>query len=88
MEELNKKIAEWVGIKDRAPHFTRSIGLCFKYIVPKLQEARLELRLYGGQIGGNFHVMFVSGGSIRAIAEAETPALSLCQAVEKLIDGG
>lgn len=44
MNELNKKLAEWVGITlvgvpdGCEPQFTESLDACFKWLVPKLDE--------------------------------------------------
>ena len=82
MEELDKKIAEWLGL-DRVPHFSRSIGLCFKYIVPKIKDP--EIAFY--QFDDKSWEVSISYKSIYLKGTGEEPALALCRAAEKLIDG-
>jgi len=89
MEELNKKIAEWVGITDRVPQFTHKIGLCFKYIVPKLRELEFAFNLWDGVGFGNkwlCSALLTHRTWRHYDADAETPALALCLTVEKLIN--
>ena len=90
MDELNAKIAEWVGFTNFEeelglwhcvspqgeaailPDFTApvlGIARCFKYVVPKLDQAQYYECLKS---------IFV---------KTDKPALAFCKAVEKLIDG-
>ena len=98
MEELNKKIAEWCGFKGKLagivgvagekegklvyeiPDFTTSLDACFEYIVPKLEIATLDWQ-------GGHYMVWVKVAGISYIASDNSPALALCRAVEKLIDG-
>ena len=103
MEELNKaehealakKIAEWLGFKFdywiypdsrkwRLPDFTTSLDACFEYIVPKLKLMYLTI-----WEGFEVHLAIRTPNDRYKvyIGKAETPALALCRAVEKLIQG-
>jgi len=73
--------------KESLPNFTNSLDACFKWLVPKFyrywmtrtnncKEHRFEFS-WGDADGFVFYY-----------AEAETPALALCLAIEKLIEGG
>ena len=103
MEELNKKIAKWCGwscmvhiahpdcnghwhfggdFDNIPPDFTTSLDACFEYIVPKLETIGSICfnRTYNGGWQADLgHACF--------FANAETPAIALCRAMEKLIDG-
>ena len=95
MEELNRKIAEWCGWKPRInyndpvtseehpPDFTTSLDACFEYIVPKLLRDGHDFALYN--TSERFAVEILP--EFDEAVESETPALALCLAVEKLIDG-
>jgi len=86
-----------IGSYKKCPKFTQSLDACFKWLVPKLnrdgwfvelQQASMreywKARLWCPSSGTGK----ITLGSIRArpIQEAETPALALCLAIEKLID--
>ena len=98
MEELDKKIAEWLGM-DRVPRFSRSIGLCFKHIVPKLNSWGWYVNLFQSMpinywkchltspYSGTAPTITLETLRDRFVECAETPALALCLAVEKLIQG-
>ena len=58
------------------PDFTTSLDACFEYIVPKLD---------GGIEGASRKVFLIKW--ITELEDGENPALALCRAVEKLIDG-
>ena len=103
MEELNRKLLEFAGfdwldnwgvwhypdethrdnLSAKAPNFTDpefGIAYCFKWLVPKtpLQEIYIQPVDEGWQVD-------IERGEYWATAE--TPALALCRAIEKLIDG-
>jgi len=67
------------------PAFTKSLDACFKWLVPKLLEASTDVDLANTDKGWAF-IVIDSEGEIGG--EAETPALALCLAIEKLIDKG
>ena len=101
-QKLNEKLARWAGfrpatqgeyspgstpqpdmerrgwgimypdgqIKWYLPSFDSSLNSCFKWLVPKLDQAQY------------YEVL----RSIKV--KTETPALAICLAIEKLIDGG
>ncbi len=104
VDELNKKIVEWLGWKpkgnayvwpdgrfDFAPKLTTSLDACFEHIVPKLAEdgrfCGMIMATPNKKLKCRFTVDLVEGDSEGVEAEAETAALALCRAVEKLIDG-
>ena len=62
------------------PNFTQSLDTCFKWLVPKLEG---NIWLINADYSWEFSIM--SRGK-QFIGKAETPALALCKAVEKLID--
>jgi len=90
MTGLNRKLAEWRWGKDYAwyppnepyyynePDFTHSLDVCFKWLVPKLENYFI-----GSSVSGHTAVVWFHGHSYQEIAG--TPALALCEAVEKLI---
>lgn len=106
-QELNKKLAEWVGFHKRQPEisvdwwrpdgqyegsclpdFPHSLDACFKWLVPKLNEQALRIRLINQPVGGNTFFCAIGGKHLaHGWAEAETLAIALCLAIEKLIDG-
>jgi len=105
MNELNKKLAEWVEFKKymneaypdrvwdewiypdgkgwtRELNFTQSLDACFKWLVPKVNG------VFHYDLDMGRHTWFVKQiGKEMCIGEAETPALALCRAIEKIIDG-
>ena len=97
MEELNKKIAKWLGgrlaryyeanpnaIEPNHAYFTHSLDACFEYIVPKLRL--MYLTIWEG-FEAHLAVHTTNERYKVYVGKAETPALALCRAVEKLIDG-
>jgi len=64
------------------PDFTTSLDACFKWLVPKLGE---DYWIIVDPPKGK--VIIVLGFVEEAKGVAETSALSLCRAIEKLIDG-
>jgi len=115
-QELNKKLAEWVGKDDEEflwyvdnvlrreeLNFTQSLDACFKWLVPKLDKkvegtnrwiTGLDITFsYGAHQGGiicgvQAEVLVKSVHNTICDSISETPALALCLAIEKLIDGG
>ena len=93
-QELNRKIAKFAGISDYDPHimdapdFTNSLNALFKWAVPAL-PSDIRLRMLGQKRDGKGYFCAI-GGKFFAhhYTEAETPALALSLAIEKLIDGG
>lgn len=87
-EELNKKLAEWAGVKPHPvyptgydyPYFTDSLDACFKWLVPKLESYELKLNYKKHCAWVKLPTKYTEFGM------AETPALALCLAIEKLID--
>lgn len=98
LAEKNKKLAEWAGFvgiidypnKASIGHpstksglfikldFTQSLDACFKWLVPKLSDYFI-----GSSVDG--HTATVWNISYSYGAKAETPALALCKAIERLI---
>ena len=115
MEELKKKIAEWLGfIRNKQnlgrgsehlwlrpdskigtlPDFPNDLNACFEYIVPKLIRCEIWRNLTykdGGIVGGDWSALVSTGDHSTShpleTGVDETPALALCRAVEKLIQG-
>ena len=97
MNELNKKMVEFAGIKIKLkkvvnwghhstleydmPNFPQSLDACFEWLVPGLLKAGYDITLASTSRGFSF---IIDPDDFRA--EAETPALAFCLAVEKLID--
>jgi len=100
LQELNEKLAEWAGFhsvhyRDGETHgydtkealywlqFTQSLDACFKWLVPKIQDDDYsqEVTIYQYPNGWGCYI-----GDMRKYQVAETPALALCLAIEKLID--
>lgn len=100
MDELNRKLAEWAGFKldlwdgkaywvtpdgfpgSSVPDFTHSLDACFKWLVPKLKGLCYLDFTYQQEL-----MCEISGDDWLYDAEGETPALALCKAIEKMIDG-
>ena len=93
--------ARWVTPDGRAasyklPDFTNSLDACFKWLVPKLRELKWKLRLGCGDLSGKFHTQLICWEKeyvrqtrpIISVYDKDNPALALCLAIEKLIDGG
>lgn len=73
--------------EDIEPRFTQSLDACFQWLTPKLIEMDCYIQLNNGDYWtGEIWERAVVGRNTRHIGEAETPALALCLAVEKLID--
>ena len=96
-QELNKKLAEWARIPNgdcpgcgRSIELTQSLDACFEQLVPKLEDIAYEIR-FVFPVEGEFSwscCLITTGSALgrRAKGDAETPALALCKAIEKLID--
>ena len=65
----------------RLSNFTQSLDACFKWLVPKLTWYQINNR------GRDNHHAFVCLKRKEVGSNAETSALALCKAIEKLIDG-
>lgn len=85
-----------VGVKVAATHssckFTESLDACFKWLVPKLIGFDYQYQTNLKNVRSGWHVMLYDltdnpYSEKRIEAEAETPSLALCLAIEKLIDG-
>jgi len=89
-QELNKKLAEWAGFKyddwlgwiypdgenfDELPDFPNDLNACFKWLVPNIKDdiTRMEVLI---------------SWAYEIYTLENPPALALCLAIEKLIDGG
>ena len=62
------------------PDFTQSLDACFKWLVPKLKFVAID-----GEAGHFNAGLFQTENFDYYNGEAETPALALCLAIEKLI---
>ena len=90
-QALNKKLNAWAGtegIDYTDPEF--GIAYCFKGLVPKLKEQGflITLRLLGS-IQGDWEAELGKGFfpyKMETAGYAETPALALCRAIERLIE--
>ena len=65
----------------KLPKFTRSLDACFKWLVPKLKSG---VTVYASTDGYSAYLGLHDYES----EETKEPALALCLAIEKLIDGG
>jgi len=71
--------------------FTESLDACFKWLVPKLNSFVCPYQTNLKNIRDGWHVMLYGLTDSpylpkRLEAEAETPSLALCLAIEKLVD--
>ena len=67
------------------PNFTESLDTCFKWLLPK---SRVEaIKLMPTTSGGYGCSLIPEGWGSSVSALAETPALALCKAIQKLTDG-
>jgi len=102
-QKLDKKLTEWADAKeyftdeDGCPHrkviqFTQSLDACFRWLVPKLRQQDINLRIEFQGLAVD-----IKGSNPRdddfptlqkSFAYADTPALALCLAIEKIIDRG
>ena len=65
--------------------FTKSLDLCFKWLVPALPNG-IRLRMLGQMRDKRGFFCSIGGKFLsHCYSEAETPALALCRAIEKLI---
>jgi hypothetical protein len=90
-EKGNERYAYWIEPVSEEnygllpPNFTQSFDACFKWLVPKLYGFWLHRSIncrdfyFEGSYGD-------ADGATHYNAEANTPALALCLAIEKLID--
>ena len=103
MLELNKKLAEWAGFRYRNGlwihserdgvtmdllNFTDSLDACFKWLVPKLLSWGMDNEHEDNpNMGIVFYCTTDKTFKVWEQAYVATPALALCKAIEKLIDG-
>jgi len=65
--------------------FTKSLDRCFKWLVPALPNG-IRLRMLGQRRDKKGFFCSIGGKlGVHCYSEAETPALALCRAIEKLI---
>ena len=76
------------------PNFTESLDACFKWLVPKLTQLDINAKIsLDYQVTCNVGIYFSNPADDDfptkrvAYGVEKTPALALCKAVEKLIDG-
>ena len=78
-------------IKPEPPDFTKSLDACFEWLVPKLRPtywAGVSYNSFWQGRGDTYEGEVRDNNmSMRIYKIAETPALALCLAIEKLIDG-
>ena len=79
----------WV-LDEVEPNFTESLDACFKWLVPELYEREYYYELL--QWNSRQHKAIINKRTVEwavtaSDAVAKTPALALCLAIEKLIDG-
>ena len=89
-QELNKTLAKWAGfaLYGYNTYFTQSLDACFRTLVPNFPVG-IRLRMFGQLRNGKGYFCSVGGKYLaHHYSEAETPALALCLAIEKLIDKG
>ena len=91
-QALKKKLAEFAGFvryenweKD-LPDFPQSLDACFKWLVSNFPVG-IRLRMLGQLRNGKGYFCSIGGKCLaHHYSEAETPALAICLAIEKLID--
>ena len=99
LKQLCEKLAKWAGFEKAIPVFTDSLDACFQWLVPRLRvrgRHRMldEIHLYPDGSGWLCELDMVLTKDDEYEADkckvshnrAETPALALCRAIEKLID--
>jgi len=88
-------IPQWLGVDYGSwepPNFTQSLDACFKWLVPKLLEQldpdTIKVELKYGRTKEMVWTFLFEDWQAHSYhyAQAETPALALCLAIEKLID--
>lgn len=103
VSELNEELAKWAGVKPFPiyptgydyPDFTESLDDCFEYLVPKIindsryRKARIEIRTWYAPAIEEYQSKATIYSYGRGIDKsANTPALALCKAIERLIEEG
>ena len=70
------------------PSFTQSLDACFKWLVPQVPNLESVSFIFNRmECIAQFY--YLDKGKPQArLATSTTPALALCKAIEKLIDGG
>jgi len=82
------KRPDGIGQLAAPPNFTSSLDACFKWLVPKLNKQGLRIRLINQPQGRDTFFCAIGGRWLaHEWAEEESLALTLCKAIEKLIDG-
>jgi len=106
MEEHNRKLLEWTGVKNIITidngdmiwrdkdgngwcleYFTNSLDACFERLVPKLNKDGWDVSLEQEFEWWLCTLITQKEPYIEQYGKAKAPALALCRAVEKLIDG-
>ena len=76
------KIGKYRGEYENLPNFTQSSDACFTWLMPKIRkETEIALNMHPIEVA-----CFIYADAMKFVGEAETPALALCLAIEKLID--
>jgi len=65
------------------PEFTDSLDLCFQYLVPKLDQLTIE---WDTALVSTAYVYGDAADRVFSWADATSPALALCKAIEQLIE--
>lgn len=86
-----KRCAKWLEPNTtyhiKLPRFTQSLDACFKWLVPKLNKMGIRIHMITQPRGRNDYFCSMGGKWFPyQTVYAETPALALCLAIEKLID--
>jgi len=72
---------------ENLPDFTESLDACFKYLVPRIKDYSFNLSQWSlGEWNADLEYMNKYRNPHSYIDNAETPALALCKAIEKLIN--
>ena len=87
MNWMPPNATEWWESVTHLPNFPLSLDACFKHLVPKLMRGQCEVHTGMPDKRGQAFARVWYGFYKHYEAYAETPALALCRAIEKLIDG-
>ena len=91
-QELNEKLTKWARIEKwkPLPQFTSNLNACFKWLVPRVvtMEGILYIGIEFYNWGTEANVWHNNSNQLPLYSHQDkNPAIALCRAIEKLIDG-